>query len=166
MWCVLVCDLGTSRVRLLRHVKGCKCRIEEEEYFYLALWPTSLSSSSENFASVRSVRHKQQNTVCCLWIFCHRSHQTKAVYCRTTIIGVYLTKLSSLSDSLPLSSLERGFRSLSITYNHNEISLEHRVFSYNTQAYKNRAATRSFVGKSGESVLVDLTQKRQKYRNI
>ena len=97
------------------------------------------------------MRHAQQSTVCC-----HRSHHTKAVYCRTTTIGAYLTKLSSLTDSLPLSSLERGFRSLSITYNHNEIPLEHRVFSYNTQSNKNRAATRSFVGKSGESVLVDL----------
>jgi hypothetical protein len=29
--CVLVCDLGTSRMRRLKLIKGCKCRIEEEE---------------------------------------------------------------------------------------------------------------------------------------
>jgi hypothetical protein len=29
--CVLVCDLGTSRRRRIKLVKGCKCRIEEEE---------------------------------------------------------------------------------------------------------------------------------------
>ena len=28
--CVLVCDLGTSRMRRLKLIKGCKCRIEEE----------------------------------------------------------------------------------------------------------------------------------------
>jgi hypothetical protein len=26
-----VCDLGTSRMRRLKFVKGCKCRIEAEE---------------------------------------------------------------------------------------------------------------------------------------
>jgi hypothetical protein len=31
LWCVLVCDLGTSRMRRLKFMKGCKCRIEEEE---------------------------------------------------------------------------------------------------------------------------------------
>jgi hypothetical protein len=30
LWCVLVCDLGTSRMRRLKLVKGCKCRIEED----------------------------------------------------------------------------------------------------------------------------------------
>jgi hypothetical protein len=25
-----VCDLGTSRMRRLKFIKGCKCRIEEE----------------------------------------------------------------------------------------------------------------------------------------
>jgi hypothetical protein len=30
-WCVLVCDFGASRVRRLKLIKGCKCRIEEEE---------------------------------------------------------------------------------------------------------------------------------------
>jgi hypothetical protein len=32
LWCVLVCDLGTSRRRRLKLVKGCKCQEEEEEY--------------------------------------------------------------------------------------------------------------------------------------
>jgi hypothetical protein len=31
MWCVLVCDLETSRMRRLKLIKGCKCRIEEED---------------------------------------------------------------------------------------------------------------------------------------
>jgi hypothetical protein len=31
LWCVLLCDLGTSRVRRLKLVKGCKCRIEKED---------------------------------------------------------------------------------------------------------------------------------------
>jgi hypothetical protein len=31
LWCVLVCDLGTSRVRRLKLVKGCKCPIEEKQ---------------------------------------------------------------------------------------------------------------------------------------
>jgi hypothetical protein len=31
LWCILVCDLGTSRRRRLKLVKGCKCRTEEEE---------------------------------------------------------------------------------------------------------------------------------------
>jgi hypothetical protein len=30
LWCVLVCDLGTSRIRRLKLIKGCKCWIEEE----------------------------------------------------------------------------------------------------------------------------------------
>jgi hypothetical protein len=30
LWCVLVCDLGTSRMRRLKLRKGCKCRIEDE----------------------------------------------------------------------------------------------------------------------------------------
>jgi hypothetical protein len=29
LWCVLVCDLGTSRMRRLKLVKGCKCRIKK-----------------------------------------------------------------------------------------------------------------------------------------
>ena len=29
--CVLACDLGTSRMRRLKLINGCKCRIEEEE---------------------------------------------------------------------------------------------------------------------------------------
>jgi hypothetical protein len=31
LWCVLVCYLGTSRMRRLKLAKGCKCRIKEEE---------------------------------------------------------------------------------------------------------------------------------------
>jgi hypothetical protein len=34
--CVLGCDLGTSRMRRLKLIKGCKCRIEEEEEDNLA----------------------------------------------------------------------------------------------------------------------------------
>jgi hypothetical protein len=30
LWCVLVCDFGTSRVRRLKPPKGCKCRIEKK----------------------------------------------------------------------------------------------------------------------------------------
>jgi hypothetical protein len=30
LWCVLVCDLGTCRMRKLKPIKGCKCRIEKE----------------------------------------------------------------------------------------------------------------------------------------
>jgi hypothetical protein len=30
LWCVLVYDFGTSRMRRLKLIKGCKCRIEEE----------------------------------------------------------------------------------------------------------------------------------------
>jgi hypothetical protein len=29
LWCVLVSDLGTSRMRRLKLIKGCKCRIEK-----------------------------------------------------------------------------------------------------------------------------------------
>jgi hypothetical protein len=29
LWCVLVCNLGTSRMRRLKLIKGCKCRIEK-----------------------------------------------------------------------------------------------------------------------------------------
>jgi hypothetical protein len=29
LWCVLVCDLGISRMRRLKLIKGCKCRIEK-----------------------------------------------------------------------------------------------------------------------------------------
>jgi hypothetical protein len=29
-WRVLVCDLGTSKMRRLKLIKDCKCRIEEE----------------------------------------------------------------------------------------------------------------------------------------
>jgi hypothetical protein len=31
LWCVLVCDLGTSRMRRLTLIKGCKCRIKKIE---------------------------------------------------------------------------------------------------------------------------------------
>ena len=31
LWWVLVCDLGTSRMRRLKFMKGCKCPIEEED---------------------------------------------------------------------------------------------------------------------------------------
>jgi hypothetical protein len=31
LWCVLVCDLGTSRMRRLKLIKDCKCRLQEEE---------------------------------------------------------------------------------------------------------------------------------------
>jgi hypothetical protein len=30
LWCVLVCDLGTSRMRRFKLIKGCKCRIEKK----------------------------------------------------------------------------------------------------------------------------------------
>jgi hypothetical protein len=33
LWCVLVSDLVTSRLRRLKLIKGCKCRIEEENFF-------------------------------------------------------------------------------------------------------------------------------------
>jgi hypothetical protein len=36
LWCVLVCDLGTSRMRRLKLIKGYKCRIEEEFVSYLS----------------------------------------------------------------------------------------------------------------------------------
>jgi hypothetical protein len=28
LWCFLVCDLGTCRMRRLKLIKGCKCRIK------------------------------------------------------------------------------------------------------------------------------------------
>ena len=31
LWCVLVCDLGTSRMRRLKLIKGCKYRIEKNK---------------------------------------------------------------------------------------------------------------------------------------
>ena len=45
LWCVLVCDLGTSRMRRLKLIKGCKCQIEE--YYtslskHLLIWRTRL----------------------------------------------------------------------------------------------------------------------------
>jgi hypothetical protein len=46
LWCVLVCDLGTSRMRRLKLVKGCKCRIEEEcmcEFAFVADISTHLN---------------------------------------------------------------------------------------------------------------------------
>jgi hypothetical protein len=30
LWCVLVCDLETSRMKRLKLIKGCKCQIEKE----------------------------------------------------------------------------------------------------------------------------------------
>jgi hypothetical protein len=30
LWCVLVCDLETSKMRRLKLIKGRKCRMEEE----------------------------------------------------------------------------------------------------------------------------------------
>jgi hypothetical protein len=41
LWCVLVCDLETFRVKRLKLVKGYKCRIEEETFSFLtplAVW--------------------------------------------------------------------------------------------------------------------------------
>jgi hypothetical protein len=32
LWCVLVCDLETSRMRRFKLIKGCKCRMEEERH--------------------------------------------------------------------------------------------------------------------------------------
>jgi hypothetical protein len=29
LWCVLLCDLVTSRMRRLKLIKGCKCQIEK-----------------------------------------------------------------------------------------------------------------------------------------
>jgi hypothetical protein len=34
LWCVLVCDLGISKMRRLKLIKGCKCRIEKNIYVY------------------------------------------------------------------------------------------------------------------------------------
>jgi hypothetical protein len=31
LWLVLVCDVGTSKMRRLKFIKGCECRMEEEE---------------------------------------------------------------------------------------------------------------------------------------
>jgi hypothetical protein len=31
LWCVLVCDLETSKIRRLKLIKGCKCRIEKNK---------------------------------------------------------------------------------------------------------------------------------------
>jgi hypothetical protein len=31
LWCVLVCDLETSRMRRLKLIKGCKCWIEKKK---------------------------------------------------------------------------------------------------------------------------------------
>ena len=54
LWCVLVCDLGTSRMRRLRLIKGCKCRIERETrlsvclifvWFGICLWLFDLNNS-------------------------------------------------------------------------------------------------------------------------
>jgi hypothetical protein len=42
LWCVTECDLGTSKVRRLKLVKGCKCRIEEEEEYVIS--PTCFAS--------------------------------------------------------------------------------------------------------------------------
>ena len=44
LWCVLVCDLGTSRMRRLKLIKGCKCRIEEEWHNDRVNWPRRLIS--------------------------------------------------------------------------------------------------------------------------
>jgi hypothetical protein len=38
LWCVLVCDLGTSRVRQLKLVKDCKCWIEEGWWWWWCAW--------------------------------------------------------------------------------------------------------------------------------
>jgi hypothetical protein len=40
LWCVLVCDLGTSRMRRLKIVKSCKCRIEDEQKQKLRIFST------------------------------------------------------------------------------------------------------------------------------
>jgi hypothetical protein len=41
--CVLVCDLGTSRMRRLKLIKGCKCRIQKKKYWYYSVvFPLSL----------------------------------------------------------------------------------------------------------------------------
>jgi hypothetical protein len=40
LWCVLVCDLGTSRMRRLKLIKGRKCQIEEECIDSTLSWKT------------------------------------------------------------------------------------------------------------------------------
>ena len=40
LWCVLVCDLGTSRMVRLKLIKGCKCRIEKRKEKKGISWPT------------------------------------------------------------------------------------------------------------------------------
>jgi hypothetical protein len=47
LWCVLMCDLETSRMRRLKLVKSCKCRIEEEEEEELCEPPAILFENSK-----------------------------------------------------------------------------------------------------------------------
>jgi hypothetical protein len=64
LWCVTVCDLGTSRVRRLKLIKGCKWRIEEEE--------------EEEEDMFEGTRNASFNVYCWLWIVFNFLHQFDA----------------------------------------------------------------------------------------
>ena len=58
LWCVHVCDLGTSRMRRLKLIEGCKSRLEEEE--------EELNSSTANQMCINENYSQAQKTNICL----------------------------------------------------------------------------------------------------
>jgi hypothetical protein len=61
LWCVLVCDLGTSRMRRLKLIKDCKCRIEKRKKITRKFEsayspPCSLYAKAESSNTFRIVR--------------------------------------------------------------------------------------------------------------
>jgi hypothetical protein len=57
LWCVLVCDLGTSRIRRLKLIKGCKCRIEKKKLFTVS--STVLFLYTQDQSQLESRRHNR-----------------------------------------------------------------------------------------------------------
>jgi hypothetical protein len=58
LWCVLVCDFGTSRMRGLKLIKGCKCRIKKINIIIIISSSSSKNTfGNKNWFSVRTERH-------------------------------------------------------------------------------------------------------------
>jgi hypothetical protein len=61
LWCVLVCDLETSRMRRLTLIKGCKSRIEEEEEEELNSSTANQMCINENYSQAQKTKHLSES---------------------------------------------------------------------------------------------------------
>jgi hypothetical protein len=68
LWCVLVCDPGTSRMRRLELIKGCKCRIEENNTETTRLYSLSVYVNTSEVLTLARICAKNLPyiTVCLL----------------------------------------------------------------------------------------------------